>query len=132
MLVTLRGPRPEGRTPGGLSREQRGRIPPAAQTAGEEPQDTGVSGLPAHMASLWPAFYPPLAPGPHQQGWSQSVCLSACIDLGAAGIQVLGCLCCIRPKATNTQAITQQREAHEASKTWGTFVVFKNFPGLLK
>lgn len=62
----------------------------AAHTAGEEPQDTGVSGLPAHMASLWPSFYPPLPPGPCQQGWSQSVCPLGCIDMGVAGIQSWG------------------------------------------
>lgn len=39
----------------------------AAHTAGEEPQDTGVSGLPAQITCLWPAFYPPLPPGPCQQ-----------------------------------------------------------------
>lgn len=29
------------------------------------------------------------------------------------------------PQATNTQAITQQRETHEAFKSWGTFVELK-------
>lgn len=56
--------------------------PSAAHTTGEEPQDIGVSGLPAHMACLWTAFIPPLPPGPSQQSWSQSVCPSACIHMG--------------------------------------------------
>lgn len=104
----------------------------AAHTAGEEPQDPGFSGLPAHMACLWPAFIPPLPPATCQQSWSQSVCPSACVHMQGSRYPGPGVPMQHLPQATNTQAMAQQRETHEAFKTWGTFVEFKNFPGLLK
>lgn len=127
----IEGPRLEGRTPGRVLREQSRRIPSLYQLPtllGKNPRSQGFLGY----QNIWPTY------GHH---CPQVLVSRAGVNLfvpqlvfiwEVAGIQVLGCLCCIHHKQEVPQAITQQRETHEALKTWVTFVVFKNFPGLLK
>lgn len=88
----------------------------AAHTAGEEPQDTGVSGLPAHMAAYGQLSIHN-APRSLSAELVSIFCPSACLHIGGCRCPGPGVPMLHPPQATNTQAITQQRETHETLKT---------------